>query len=288
MKFTLPVRFRPTVDGVNSRPRRQGLIAGAVLAGSILIVIGVVLTVRGLVPWGSTSDQLTDLPKLRVIMLVEKDCADCFDMNMFVQALNEFQIDHRGVVTIDKDSHQGRQLIEKYKIERVPTVLVAGDLQANPDLALVWPQLGEIIDGVFVLRQVLPPYIDVATGARRGDIQVTYLTESSCTECYDVMVHGNALRELGITPTETRVVDAQTEEGKQLIKDHYILKTPTIIMTGDVGEYGSIRQLWPRYGEVSDNGGYVFTRLDSIGTYYDLIKKQVIKVDVPVDPTLEQ
>lgn len=261
----------------------KGLIFG--LGGALIIV----LIILGVVFGGQIKDKLTgkspadsnqsaDAAKVRVTIITKKDCVDCWDVNLLIDALKQNNVNITGQETVYIDDAKTKTLIDKYKITKVPTVLVAGELEKNDSLKQIWQTLGEIIDNVFVFRQVIPPYIDVATGQLKGKFSAIYLTDKSCSTCYDVKIHENALKNLGMNPTNAKEVDVASDEGKALVAKYKITKVPTLILNGELAEYQSLTQVWPTVGEIASDGAYVLTKAEEMGTYRNLTTGKIVVV----------
>lgn len=276
--------------------RKENLIRGLVygLGGALIILIVVLLIVFG----GRIKDRISgknnnsnsnintevskDAPKLRITVVTSSNCeGKCFDINLFLNALKQNGIQETGSETINIEDNQGKDLVEKYKIDKVPTVLISGELDKNPQLAQAWTTLGEIIDNVFVFRKLIPPYIEVATGNLRGTFSLTYLTDQSCSNCYDVKLHDTALGNLGLVTKDTKTVDVSSDDGKTLIKKYAITEAPTILITGDLAEYTGLQQIWPQVGKISDDGTYIFTKMDEMGSYMNLKTGKLVEVAPP-------
>lgn len=285
----------------------KGLILGLALAiVVVLVILGVVFqkTIRS---WfgDSRSAEIgavnTNPAKLKVTVIKADDCANCFDINQLIDSLVSNGIVEAvgGVKTLAVSDTKAQKLVEQYKLTMVPTFLFEGDLQkpmkdilpevtdqeiATKTLAEALAPLGEIIDGVFVFRQTVPPYIDLATGNLRGEFELTYLTDQSCKECYDVTLHASALQNLGMTPKNTTTIDSSSAEGKALIEKYNITLVPTILFKGDIEPYQNLQQLWPTNGQVADDGTYIFTNLEAMGTHKNLKTNKVVEVEMDLAP----
>lgn len=257
--------------------RIKGLVAGLIIAAVILAVVLVAL----FGPWKRNSNASGDSAKLRFTVITSKNCQDCFDINLLIEAIKQNNIRETGMEILNIGDSKADKLVEKYRISKVPTLLVSGELEKDPVLEGAWPQIGEIIDGVFVFRQIIPPYIDVATGQIKGLTSVVYLSDQSCTQCYDIGLHASALQNLGIIPKQSQTVDVSSDEGGELIEKYDIAAVPTMIVRGELDEYQNFQQVWPLVGKVDDDGSYVFTKLDEMGTYYDLTEDKVVEVEMP-------
>lgn len=89
-----------------------------------------------------------------VILLTDTTCKECYDA-----ALHKTPLAHLGMIpadekTIDIADAEGKQLIEKYHIETVPTLIMQGDLGEYKSLNQVWDQVGTTeSDGAYVFRK---------------------------------------------------------------------------------------------------------------------------------------
>ncbi len=260
-------------------PMLKGILIGV---GVAVIAVAVVL---GVLFGGKIIDKIKALTggavsggdKTRITMILKKDCADCLDINPLVDAIKQSGIEVSGQETIYVDDKAGRALVEKYQIEKVPTLLLAGKIEQNEALKNLLA-LGDIANGVFVFREVIPPYFEVATGQVRGRFSLTYLTDQSRKECYDATTHLDVLQSFYMTPTEVKTIDIAGAEGKELIEKYGIASAPTILLNGEVEEYPNFSEVWSTVGAVASDGTYVFTGVDQMGTYKDLAKNKVIVV----------
>ena len=79
---------------------------------------------------------------------------------------------------VDISSAEGKALVEKYAIKKVPTVVISGDLREYEGFDTVWGQVGSIEeDGTYVFRQleVLSQnivYKDLTTGEVVGNTNI--------------------------------------------------------------------------------------------------------------------
>ena len=133
-------------------------------------------------------------------------------------------------------------------------------------------------DSVLVWEKSNPPYFDVAKGSAVGLVDVKFLTDKSCSECYDpVVVHTSLLGRLGVFFNSTETFDADDEAGKALIKQYALTKIPTIVLSGDIALYEKLTSVWSQVGTVETDGSYVFRSTEVLGVpYYDLEKEEVV------------
>lgn len=224
--------------------------------------------------------------ELEITVLSVPSCPECVDMNDLLTPLkNTDKVQIRKEETVEYTSDKGAELVKKYGVIRVPTLLVTGDTTKLFDVASFVQNLGtQAEDGTLVITNVPAPYVDVASGAVKGKFTATYITDKACKDCYDPVLHRRALAGLAMKPAEEKFSDRADAEGRRLISRYSITSVPTVILTGDLGEYPRFAQVWPTVGTVAKDGTHVFSQgQELMGVYHDLKTGKVVKPKVP-DP----
>lgn len=216
----------------------------------------------------------------RVVLYNLKDssCEKCSDLSSLVSQIRNAGVKVSEEKIILPSSEEGKELAKKYNIDFAPTIILSKDAGLYSIIQEAWPRIGsKESDGSYVLRLVNPPFINLTTGKLRGIVNIIYLTDKSCEECYDVMLH----REILTSPSfalkldKEETIDVSDAKGKELIAKYNITLVPTIILSGEVSVYPSIQILKNFFSVEKD--AYVFRNLNSVGTYKDLTTKQIVK-----------
>ncbi len=214
--------------------------------------------------------------KLELIIINDKTCQDCFDTAAIINQMEKENIEITSNKMLDRSSDEGKELIAKFSIKKLPTFLLKGELAKNSVLANFFSQAGDTIDDTFVFRQVGGPFFDTETGKIKGKVNLVLITDITCTECYDVAQHEAILKQFGIT-TAAKVTDTKSDLGRALVKAYAIKMVPAFVLTGDVTEYPSLTSVWSQVGFIARDGAYVFTKgVPFMGTYKDLTTNKVI------------
>ena len=253
----------------------RGIIIGVIVAVIILVIV-LIIVLPKILDSGSGPATAKNPAKLQVTIITKHTCTGCWDVNLLLDAIKQGNVKITNTKTLYADDASTKKVLDQYKITKVPTILVSGDLNKDPNMTQLWTALGEIINKVFVFRQIIPPYIDVDTGQLKVKITLTYLTDNACTTCYNVHLHDTALKNLAITPTDTKTVDVSSDEGKSIVTKYSIREVPTILISGEVGEYKSLTSIWSQVGTIASDGTYVLTKAELMGTYYDLSKNKAV------------
>ncbi len=101
-------------------------------------------------------------------IIEDKSCTGCFDAGNTNKAI----LAQMGVVfgeetRVDSSSNAGKVLVDRYKITKIPTVILTGDVSVYQALTQSWTSVGSVErDGSYVLRRLEvfeQPYKDLTT-----------------------------------------------------------------------------------------------------------------------------
>ena len=134
----------------------------------------------------------------------------------------------------------------------------------------VWSQVGtEESDGKLVLRFVNPPYVNVSTGKTEGLVDLTFLVDESCKDCYNSSVLKDLFQQsFGMFFQKDEATDVSSTKGKFLLKKYGIELVPTVILSKDAGIYPSLAQAWSQVGTQEKDGVYVFRNVGLLEGFF--------------------
>ena len=86
--------------------------------------------------------------------LTDNSCIKCYDVEQHKDIMTlAFGVYINEEKTIDISSKEGKELLEKYDITKVPTILLSEEAEKYQTIQIVWDQLGTIEeDGTYVFR----------------------------------------------------------------------------------------------------------------------------------------
>lgn len=223
------------------------------------------------------------------ILLKDSSCNKCTDLSPFLDQLKQSGIKMVSERDVDGNSKEGKQLIERYSIEMLPTLILSDDLDVySSDIVNSLNQIGSVeADGKYVTRLKVPPYLNLTTNSVVGLVTMTILTDESCNECYDGSTfHKPILQRLGVFIEEEKNVDISSQEGQALIEKYSIKKVPVLILEGDVEVYTVLVGAWTNVGTVESDGAYVFRKTElAQQPYKDLTTNEVVNPPIAQQTT---
>lgn len=228
------------------------------------------------------ADTKQEMGKVTAIILTDSSCSQCVDPKLTVEAYKKANIKITEEKEVAWNSSEGQQLINQYKITKVPTFLLSSDIDLYDNVKANWTRIGTVEkDKTYIVRNLSLPYRDMEKGQIVGLVNLIYLTDTSCIDCYKTQdVQKPILTQgFGVGLASERTVDSASSEGQGLISQYKITKLPTILLSPDADQYANLKNVWKNVGTVEADGWYVFREMAQLGniTYKDLDKNEVIK-----------
>ena len=217
--------------------------------------------------------------RVTLYRIYDPTCEKCNDMSFLINQFKLF-IDIIEQKNITSSSNEGKNLISKYKLSFVPVIILSKDAGAYDIIKKAWSQIGKVeSDGSYVLSLVYPPFINLTTNELKGVVNVIYLADKECTECYNVNLHRSILTSpssFGMKLDKEETIDISDAKGKELLLKYNITQVPTIILSRGVTDYPSSIGL-KQFFSMEKDGSYIFRKLSVVGTYKDLATNTVVK-----------
>ena len=260
----------------------ENIFIGLAILLGIVVVINISITFGLNKDLKKSTEAATGRIEGRVTLSILKDasCDKCNELTVLTNQIKAAGVKISQEKTVSSTSDEGKGLISKYDIDFVPTLVLSKDAAAYQIIQQAWPQVGtKESDGSYVLRLVNPPYINLTTGKLRGLVNAVYLTDKSCTECYNVSVHREILtspQSFAVKLDKEEYVDVENAKGKELIAKYNITQVPTVILSDEISAYPSTVAL-KQFFSVEKDGYYVFRKDAVVGAYKDLTTNQIVK-----------
>ncbi len=210
---------------------------------------------------------------IELLIITANDCEDCYDISAVVDLIESTGVNITKTKEIDFSSSGAKKVIEKYNIEKVPTVIAVGEISKSKSLSLKLNDIAEEKEGVYIFTKLEPPFIETSTGDVRGRITLLHVKKEDCAECTDYIILTTQLSRAGVVFKEQKEVDIESDEGKNLVNKYAIEKVPTIIMDKEIKAYPTIIQDLGRLGSIEDDGAYVMREINP--PYYSIEENAV-------------
>lgn len=222
---------------------------------------------------------------LEITKIVAQNCSGCFDISSVENAISQLNV-KASEKTLDYASAEAKQLISKYSIKKIPTMLITGEVEKAG--ISFWSRVGTTeSDGTLVLR-FGTPYIDPLTGMEIGKAELVNIVDKTCGSCYNVSVQENILKDgFGFVFSSIKTYDINSTEGTKLISLYNITKVPTILISPDAKYYEGLQQIWKQVGSIEKDGWYVFREMKALAGNMDVVTYRDLPLNRTVNATVE-
>lgn len=211
--------------------------------------------------------------EIEITKISFSNCDDCFDINPVADNIKQQNVEIKDEKTFDFSSQEAQNLIEKYGIEKLPTIIVTGEVNKST-VSGFFDSIGEIRNNAFVLTSQGLPFYDVQEKKIVGRVEITKLVDKSCSNCFDVENVISLFKQAGVTISDERDVNYDSVEGQELIQKYGVKEIPALIISKDITEYDSLQQIWPQLNVVEKNGFYVLHALQP--PFRDLSQNKIV------------
>lgn len=197
--------------------------------------------------------------RLELIKIAASSCKDCFDIDPVIEELKKSNVNATSEKTVEFSSSEARELVSRYNIVKLPTIVVLGEVNTSAAASL-WDQNWQVEteNGTkmsAVYAAVNPPYID-ASGNVRGLVNLTHIVDQSCANCTNLTQLIDFLKQNYVRFSSEKTVDYASLEAKDLASRFGIQKVPAIVVSKDVLEYPAVTQVWGQLNASESQGFY--------------------------------
>ncbi len=211
--------------------------------------------------------------------ITDSSCELCVDLSQIMTALNKLKgVYVEQVTKLDVKDSKAIDIIKNNNLKKVPALLISSEIEYYEDLSEEFAK-SDIPkkNGYYIVESPVPPYKDLSTNNIVGLVDVIYIKDKTCAECYDVAINEQILQRLGLALDNQKTIDVNSNEGRELIEKYKISKVPIIIISPDAESYPSISLIWKSVGSIESDGWLVMRNAELLGSYKDLETGQTIK-----------
>ena len=180
---------------------------------------------------------------IQLTVIQASNCNNCFDIQTIVHKIKQENVNITYTESFDFISAFPivSELIRKYDIKKLPTIIVKGEL-AKSGLNNTLEPFGDSL----IFTKQNPPYFDTEVDRVIGLVTATILNADNCLNCTDINPLLLELESAGIVVQN--IVNLSEKEGNNLIRKYDIKKLPSLILSNDALEYDLIKQNWKSLG----------------------------------------
>jgi thiol-disulfide isomerase/thioredoxin len=111
---------------------------------------------------------------LEATVITDSKCPDCFDINKVIGQLEKLNVKITNKNFIERTSDEGKTLIEKYQIKKIPTFILTGEINKGDELKNALAKVGVAQNDAFVYELSGGPYVTTAIGEIKGRTNADY------------------------------------------------------------------------------------------------------------------
>ena len=215
-----------------------------------------------------------------VLLIGASGCPQCNSSLLLLQQISDasasFNISVGSVNELKGDSTEAATIISRYKIEKLPVLLLSPSGEPDPSFVSVWTDtIGtQESDGVLVYRNVFPPYYDLRTSSVVGFVNGIAIEAPSCSACFGGSIYLDSLESAGVAFKSKKVLEENDREALALISQYKITRLPSLLLSSDIVAYGFFNDSLRDLGTMENRW---FVLRDIVPPYVDLSRNQSVR-----------
>jgi hypothetical protein len=198
----------------------------------------------------------------------DSSCKDCASMSQIKDQFEKIGIKVENYETIDSSSIEGQKLIKENDLTFLPNLLVTKDIT---EYWWAFDQIKTSFDeknNYYALNFKSFPYREISTNQIKGIVDINYISDKTCEDCFNVTQLKGIFQNLGIFIGNEEYFDISTTEGKNLLSEYNITAVPTVILSKEIQDYNAIKEVLKQAGSFEKDEVFVFRKLDALNAKY--------------------
>jgi thioredoxin-related protein len=242
---------------------KKNLLQNILLAIIVLVVAGNAIIIARLTSEISlamaNAIEMNNPVKLSAVIIEPSKCEACFDIDAALEGIKRANVLFEDEKVLDASDEKAQELIAKYAVQSLPTIILTGEINKNPELEEAWKNIGELKEDAVIFTKLQPPYFSVAEDRVIGQVTVTFINDNACEKCPTYEGYISQLEQGGVNIPAKKTMNYSHSEAQSLIKKYGITHIPTFILDKEIEAYPAVVSEWPKIGTVADDGSYVAT-----------------------------
>ena len=117
-------------------------------------------------------------------------------------------------------------------------------------------------------NEPLFPYKDIATQQVKGKVKITYITNKSCEDCFNITKIKSSFQQFGVYIDSEKYTDVSNIEGKNILIKYNITAIPSVVLSKEIIDYTGIKSTLEGVGTFEKDSTFVFRKLDVLNAKY--------------------
>ena len=234
------------------------------------VALGLNRAVGAMVDEALESDRPSEIS---LITIVDGSCSSCPSLAGAVSTLKGSHVTVESERTIDYGSGEAGDLVKKYKLTKVPALIVTGEIDRDVGFESMLVER----DGALVLETPSAPYTDPSTGQQKGFVEGTIVVNSDCVQCSSLTNFFTQLQQTGVVfvkRTTLDYADSTDSAVRDLISLYDLNTLPAVVLSKEIREYPDIVEQLITSFSIQEDDSFVSNLVNP--PYFDLTSQSVV------------
>ncbi|MBI2664661.1 thioredoxin family protein [Candidatus Woesearchaeota archaeon] len=226
-----------------SNKTESALYAALALAAAISLLNVFILQIRAeqVSEAKEAAEELARPADIEATKILLSGCEECFDIQNALEELKKQNVNLLTEKSLFIEDEEAKELIRRYGIEKIPALVISGEVNKTSQLAAYFEKTGVISgDGTAVYTNIKPPYYNTTAKKVVGKVSVLNIVDSQCETCASLSQVKESLKQAGVVITEEKTYEYSSPEGQELIDRFNVSRAPALLISAEVNHYAGV------------------------------------------------
>ena len=198
---------------------------------------------------------------------VNEDCIECTQVEDYLEVYKKAWVKFEFTNLKKYNTWEYKAHFNEYDITKLPFIVFSEELNNYETISNSWDNTfgyrNEKME--YIPTDIIPPYFDIKTKQVKWLINIVYIWDQNCNDCYKIEDSILILRKFWLRFKNINKIDKENKEAIKLIQKYNINTFPAIILSKNTKLYKNFSYFWKNMWSIEGDWRYILKKPWKIG-----------------------
>ncbi len=196
---------------------------------------------------------------VHVKAFINSDCDTCTKVDTYLEVYKKAWVKFEVINIKEYLSDDYKANINGYNITKLPFLVFSKELSNYKTIANSWKDVFGYKNEKweFIPTDIVPPYFDLKTKKIEWLIDITYIWDNVCTNCYTVDDIISILSNFWLRFQNIKQMNKESKKAIEFIEKYKINTFPVVLLSTNTSLYKNFSYFWQTLWSVEEDGIYI-------------------------------
>lgn len=244
------------------------LITFLITLFSIFILYPLILVLENkfISSWIEKDSRVVDIK-----IFTKSDCDECIKLDKYLEVYKKAWVKFWNISVKEYGGWEYKAHFNEYNITKLPFIVFSKEMANYDTIANSWNDtFGYKNDNLeFIPTDIIPPYFNINTKKIEWLIDITYIWNNVCKNCYTLENAMVILSNFGLKFKNIKKIDWKSKEAMDYINKYNITTLPVVLLSDNTSLYTNFSYFWQTIWSIEKDGEYILRKPWKLGLDID-------------------